>query len=175
MLSRKAWQELEKRFGPHTIHLTSLDSNTQIDSKGKMLSHFTPFFTPHSSGVNLFAQTILAAENAYLFPPFLLFGPLLRFLLESELCFTIVVPKLYPLPFRWPILISHSHPRLQLGSKRDLEILLFPSRSASFVTRPLPWELSAFRVASGKWTLFSLSLSVQTTQNLETGHPMSTM
>ena len=150
MLSRKAWQELEKRFGPHTIDLMSLDSNAQIDSKGEMLTHFTPFFTPHSSGVNVFAQTISAAENAYVFPPFLLVGPLLRFLLESELCFTIIVPKLYPLPFWWPILISRSHTRLQLGSKSDLGILLFPSRNASFVTRPLPWDLFAFRVASGK-------------------------
>ena len=43
MLSRKAWQELKKRFGPHTIDLMSLDSNAQIDSKGEMLRHFTPF------------------------------------------------------------------------------------------------------------------------------------
>ena len=91
MLSRKAWQELEKRFGPHTIDLMSLDSNAQIDSKVEILRHFTPFFTPHSSGVNVFAQTISAAENAYVFSPFLLVGPLLRFLLESEL-FTVVVP-----------------------------------------------------------------------------------
>ena len=77
MLSRKAWQELEKRFGPHTIDLMSLDSNTQIDSKGEMLRHFTPFITLHSSGVNVFAQTISAAENPYVFPPFLLVGPLL--------------------------------------------------------------------------------------------------
>ena len=175
MLSRTAWQELEKRFGPHTVDLMSLDSNAQIDSKGEMLRHFTPFFTPHSSGVNVFAQTISAAENAYVFPPFLLVGPLLRFLLESGLCFTIVVPKLYPLPFWWPIQISRSLARLQLGSKRDFGILLFPSRDASFVTRPLPWDLFAFRVASGKYTFFSLPLSVQTTQNLETGRPMSTM
>ena len=85
MLSRKAWQELKQKFGPHTIDLMSLDSNAQIDSKGKMLRHFAPFFTPHSSGVNVFAQTISAAENAYVFPPFVVVGPLLRFLLESEL------------------------------------------------------------------------------------------
>lgn len=47
----------------------------------------------------MFAETISAAENAYVFSPFLPVGPLWRFLLESELCFTIVVPKLYPLHF----------------------------------------------------------------------------
>lgn len=150
MLSGKAWRELEHKFGPHTIDLMSLDSNVQVDSKGKMLRHFTPFFTPHFSGENVFAQTISAAENAYVFPPFVLVGPLLRFLLESELCFTIVVPKLYPLPFWWPILVSRGLAHLQLGSKGDLGILLFPSPNASFVTRPLPWDLFAFRVASGK-------------------------
>jgi len=79
MFSRTTWQELEKRFGPHTIDLMSLDLNGQIDSKGRMLRHFTPFFTPHSSAVKIFAQTISTAENAYVFPPFLLVGPLLRF------------------------------------------------------------------------------------------------
>ena len=150
MLSRKAWRELEHKFGPHTIDLMSLDSNAQIDSEGKALRHFTPFFTPHSSGVNVFAQTISPAENAYVFPPFVLVGPLLRFLLKSELCFSIIVPKLYPLPFWWPILVSRSHARLQLGSKGDLGILLFASPYTSFATRPLPWDLFAFRVASAK-------------------------
>lgn len=132
-----------------------MDSNAQIDSKGDILRHFTRFFTLHSPEVNVFAQTISAAENAYVFPPFLLVGPLLRFLLESEPCFTIVVPKLYPLPFWWPILISRSHACLQLGSKRDLGILLFPSRNAGFVTRPLSWDFCAFRVEI--FLAFSLS------------------
>ncbi|KAL9956108.1 hypothetical protein ACROYT_G037537 [Oculina patagonica] len=43
-LSRKAWREQEQKFGPHTIDLMSLDSNSQIDSKGKTLRHFTPFW-----------------------------------------------------------------------------------------------------------------------------------
>ena len=159
MLFRKAWQELEQTFGPHKIDLTSLDSNAQIDNKGKMLRDFTPFLTPHSSGVKIFAQTLSAAENTSVFPPFVLVGPLLRFLLESELCFTIVVPKHYPLSFWWPILISRSHARLQLGSKGDLGILLFPSPNASFVTRPLPWDLFAFRVEQVESRHFSLFLS----------------
>ena len=150
MLARKVWLQLERRFGPHTIDLMSLDSNAQSNSMGNTLRHFTPFFTPQSSGVNVFAQSISADENAYVFPPFVLTGPLLRFLLGCEFCFTIVVPKLYPLPFWWPILLSRSRVRLQLGSKGDLGILLFPSARDSFVTRPLRWDLFAFRVAGGK-------------------------
>lgn len=144
-LARTRKEVWSSHYWPHV-----LDSNAQIDSKGDILRHFTRFFTLHSPEVNVFAQTISAAETAYVFPPFFLVGPLLRFLLESEPCFTIVVPKLYPLPFWWPILISRSHACLQLGSKRDLGILLFPSRNAGFVTRPLSWDFCAFRVASGK-------------------------
>ena len=159
MLSRKAWQELEKRFGPHTIDLMSLDSNAQVDSKGDMLRHFTPFFTPHSSGVNVFAQTISAAENAFVFPLFLLVGPFLRFLLESELCFTIVVPKLYPLPFWWPTLISCSDAHLQLGSKRDLGTLSFLHGMQVCYSST---SLGPFRLQSCKWKIdifLSFSLS----------------
>ena len=75
-----------------------------------------------------------------------------------NLCFTVIVPRLCFLPFCWPILVSHDLARLQLGSKGDLGILLFPSPDANFFTCPPPWNLFAFRVASGK-KLFSLFLS----------------
>jgi len=38
-----------------------------------------PFPTPGSRGVNVFAQDIAPHENAYVFPPFVLAGPHLRF------------------------------------------------------------------------------------------------
>jgi len=49
------------------------------------------------------------------------------------------------------ILVAYSDlSHLQLGSKGDLGILLFPSPKASSATRPLPWDLFAFKVAGGK-------------------------
>ncbi|KAK3726277.1 hypothetical protein QZH41_003056 [Actinostola sp. cb2023] len=92
-LSPAAWLRVEQLFGPHTIDLMALDSNTQLDVNGNPLKHFSPWFTPLSAGVNVFAQVIDGLENAYVFPPFVLVAPLLRFLQESEARFTIVVPR----------------------------------------------------------------------------------
>ncbi|KAK3731002.1 hypothetical protein QZH41_006641 [Actinostola sp. cb2023] len=92
-LSPAAWLKVEQLFGPHTIDLMALDSNTQPDVNGNPLKHFSPWFTPLSAGVNVFAQVIDGLENAYVFPPFVLVAPLLRFLQESEVHFTIVVPR----------------------------------------------------------------------------------
>ena len=145
-LSPEVWAKVEERFGPHTIDLMSLDSNTQQDASGQPLKHYTPFFTPLSSGVNVFAQAIQRNENPYVFPPFVLVGPLLKFLSKCEASFTIIVPKLYPLPYWWPILRSRCQSSLKLGNKGQSHILLFPSARGGFShSRCLPWDLFAFR------------------------------
>ncbi|KAK3734225.1 hypothetical protein QZH41_012950 [Actinostola sp. cb2023] len=74
-LSPAAWLKVEQLFGPHTIDLMALDSNTQPDVNGNPLKHFPPWFTPLSAGVNVFAQVIDGLENAYVFPPFVLVAP----------------------------------------------------------------------------------------------------
>jgi hypothetical protein len=146
-LTMSAWAELEEQYGPHTIDLMSLDSNARRDSSGHLLRHFTPFPTPMSQGVNIFAQHIAPAENAYVFPPFVLIGPVLKFLRESRCTFTIVVPKLHPLPFWWPLIYSYAQSSFLLGRKGDAQVLLFPSTQGSFIAKPLQWDLVAFRVA----------------------------
>lgn len=95
MLSRSAWLKVESFFGPHTLDMMALDSNVS----GNLLRHFIPHPTPLSAGVNVFAQVISREENAYVFPPFVLVGPLLKFLEISPVNFTIIAPRLYPLPF----------------------------------------------------------------------------
>ena len=80
MLAPEPWKKLENLFGPHTFDLMALDSNAQIGCSGSPLPHFTPFPTPGSHRVNVFAQNVASQENAYVFPPFILVGPLLRFL-----------------------------------------------------------------------------------------------
>ena len=72
MLAPEPWRELESLFGPHTFDLMALDSNAQIGCSGSPLPHFTPFPTPGSRGVNVFAQDLTSQENAYVFPPFIL-------------------------------------------------------------------------------------------------------
>ena len=140
MLSEESWRPVEHHFGPHSIDLISLDSNTQVDFQGCPLKHFTPFFTPQSSGVNMFAQPIAPSENAYVFPPFTLITPVLNFL------FSLVVTRLFPLPLWWPALFAHAQEHFRLGRKGESGVILFPSSTGNFVTRPLQWGLLVFRV-----------------------------
>ena len=72
MLAPEPWKELENLFGPHTFDLMALDTDAQIGCSGSPLPHFTPFPTPGSRGVNVFAQDLTSQENAYVFPPFIL-------------------------------------------------------------------------------------------------------
>lgn len=137
MLSERSWQRVEQHFSPHTLDLMSLDSNTYVDFEGCPLWHFTPFFTPQSCEVNMFAQSIACTENAYVFPQFTLIGSVLKFLLESKGNFSFVVPKLFPLPFWWPVLSAHAQKHFILGRKGESDILLFPSSTRNFIIRPL--------------------------------------
>ena len=101
----------------------ALDVNAQRDSSGAPLKHVTPFASPASHGANLFAQHISPAENAYVFSPFVMVGPVLRFL--REVAFTIVVPKLTPIPYWWPILQARATHCVTLGRKGDMGVLFF--------------------------------------------------
>ncbi|KAK3701457.1 hypothetical protein QZH41_004064 [Actinostola sp. cb2023] len=111
MLSARCWQMVQNEFGGlkgHNLDLMSLDSNAMRDKKGEVLPHFSPFPTPKSAGVNVFNQDLSVCDgvevNAYVFPPFSLILPLLRFLLDQKAVVTVVVPRLSPLPIWWPVL-----------------------------------------------------------------------
>lgn len=81
MLTREKFETIEKRFGPHSVDLMSLDSNCMISQvNGKPLRHFTPYPTPLSAGVNVFSQDITLEKNPYVFPPFKLILPLIVYL-----------------------------------------------------------------------------------------------
>ena len=147
MLSKSAWLKVDSHFGAHTLDMMSLDSNAQKDASGNPLKHFTPFPTPLSAGVNVFAQVIQQEENAYVFPPFVLVAPLLKFLESSNVSFIIIVPQLDPLPFWWPVLRSRATSSIRLGSKGDFDVLLYPSDNL-FVPRPLQRDLFAFRIST---------------------------
>ena len=86
----------------HNLDLMSLDSNTQRDMCGNSLPHSTPYPTPNSSGVNYFNQDLSVGDgvrvNAYVFLPFPLMSPLLRFLQTKRADVTVVVSERSPLP-----------------------------------------------------------------------------
>jgi hypothetical protein len=131
MLASLPWCDLERRWGPHTLDLMSLDSNAQKDSDGKALRHFFPWPTANSAGVNLFAQTLQVDDNAYVFPPIPMLGPVLRFLLSSPCRLTIVIPDIFPRRFWWPMVRGHAVDSVRLGLKTQTDSLLFPTRAGA--------------------------------------------
>jgi hypothetical protein len=100
MLTREKFDIIEKRFGPHSVDLMSLDSNCMVSREsGKPLRHFTPYPTPMSAGINVFSQDITLEKNPYVFPRFRLILPLIVYLRDLGVgACTMVVPKLSPLP-----------------------------------------------------------------------------
>lgn len=79
-LDAQPWKLVESAFGPHTIDLMALPSNVKLDRSGHPLRFFSPFPCVQAQGTNVFSQMLSPSENAYVFPPFSLIGPLLRFL-----------------------------------------------------------------------------------------------
>ena len=139
-LSEEAWSRVQRMFGPHTFDLMSLDSNCRRDRFGNRLPHFTPCHTPESSGINVFAQRLPSVGNPFVFPPFVLIGPLLRFFIDSHYHrpFTIIVPDIQPRRYWWAFLQATSVDRFLLGRKGDDFVLFLPSASTpGWFPRPL--------------------------------------
>ena len=151
-LSDESWGLVEQTFGGtsgHSFDLMALDSNAAIGRSGSLLPHFTPFPSPDSRGVNLFSQNLLETEdmsNPYVFPPFGLVGPVLKFLYSFQIPFTIVVPELCPYPYWWPELMARSSARICLGSESTMGAILVPSKEG-YVPAKCMFPLWACRVS----------------------------
>ena len=146
MLSVGAWLSLERLFSPHSFDLMSLDSPWK-DAYRNPLPHYMPWATHGSAGINVFAKPLPAGQNNYLFPPFVLLGPLLRYVVDQAFhgAFTLIVPDIRPRPFWWATIQAFSVDRFLLGKKVSGSILLFPSQhSLEWLARPLQWDLWAF-------------------------------
>lgn len=96
---------MEQAFGGvtgHTFDLMAFDSNAVCGRDGVQLPHFSPTLSPRSQGVNLFCQDLGEMDNMsnpYLFPPFAILGPVLKFLYRFGIPFTVVAPVYFPRPF----------------------------------------------------------------------------
>ena len=151
-LSEDAWKLVESMFGGevgHSFNLMALKSNVVIGKTGVALPYFSPYPSPSSKGCNLFCQDLRKTEgmsNPYVFPPFGLMGPVLKFLYGFKIPFTVVAPELSPLAFWWPELMSRCSDRACLGRTGDLNVLLAPSKSG-FSEIPCPCPLWACRVS----------------------------
>ena len=126
-LAGSVWDLLQSTFGPHSVDMTALPSNVMKDQNECNLKFFSPLPFYESSGINVFAQDLSSQENYYVFPPFILIGPLLNFLLCSQaVSVTIIVPDLSPRKYWWPILISLCIDHFKIGSRGQRDVILFP-------------------------------------------------
>ena len=79
LLSPSKWSLGNSTFGLHTHDMIAIPSNVMKDSSGQSLTFFSPHPVPGTSRVDAFAQSISPLKNYYVFPPFVLIRPLLRF------------------------------------------------------------------------------------------------
>lgn len=127
----------------------ALNSNVMLGRKGAPLPYFSPHPVPQSAGVNLFSQNLLDFEdmtNPYVFPPFGLVGPVLKFLYAFGIPFTIVVPQLSHYSYWWPELMARSQNKILLGGCGASGVILAPS-TRGFMPVSCPCPLWAFRVS----------------------------
>ncbi len=145
-LSHDAWRLIDSFFGPHTFDLMALPSNVKKAQNGCNLKFFSPLPFKDSSGINVFAQDLLPVENYYVFPPFILIGALFKFLGSHQINVTLVVPDISPRQYWWPLLNASSTRPLKIGSRKQHNLILFPPNTKqNWHSRPLQWDLYAFR------------------------------
>jgi len=126
---------MDRTFGDedrHSVDLMALDSNAMLGKTGITLPLLSPHPSPKSKGTNLFCQNLRemnCSSTPYVFLPFGLVGPVLKFLDGFRISFTIAVPGYHPLPYWWPELITRRSARILLGTPGDLDVLMAPSKS----------------------------------------------
>ena len=95
-----------------------------------------------------------------MFPPFVLLGPLLRYVVDQEFhgTFTLIVPDIRPRPFWWATIQAFSVDRFLLGKKGSSSVLLFPSQhSQEWLPYPLQWASGRSGVSVSK-NIFCLTM-----------------
>ena len=119
-------------------------TNAMFNIDGRPLQHFTPFWTPDTAGVNVFAQNISQKENCYAFPPFNLLVPLISLINECQIVCTVVVPAYEITPACVPLIAGMMQDALVLGLKGQKGILRYPSKYDYVPDKyGLPWNLWA--------------------------------
>ena len=128
-LTNRSWRLVEAGFGPHTFDLMALPSNAMKSSYCEWQTFFSPFSSSESSDVNVFSQTV--DEKYYVFPPFILIGPLLGFpgTFGSIRVTTIIAPDVSPTRFWWPLLEFMMFWKIKIGSRAQKGIVVFPTKA----------------------------------------------
>ena len=151
-LHESIWEVVQKELGGqsgHTLDLMALDSNCMKTKEGLPLKHYTPYDTPGSSGTNMFAQSIRKTENCYVFPPISLIIPVIRFILESGVSCTVVVPSVANISMWLPSFQECIADAFIIGFEGQKNVLKYPSKNG-FVNDKfgLPWNLWCLRIVN---------------------------
>lgn len=147
MLSEQATYLVQTLFGPHSVDLMATDSNCLRNLDGSKVKHYTKDPTPLSDGINIFSQELSQEENAYVFPPFAIIFPVLKYLQEQKckLC-TFIVPN-FSSPMWKPFLMRYCLKCYIIGRKGQTGVLKFPSKNGySIDEKGLKWDLMAYRL-----------------------------
>lgn len=148
-LCEESWKLIEQTYGPHDVDLMALDSNARRSMDGQSLRHYTPYPTPNSAGVNVFAQDLTGSENKYVFPPFGMITSLLS--LFREQCVyncTCVLPVMKPFPVWWPLLQVGVVSSINIGEHFQKGVVHVPTKHGFVSDRKgLKWPLVAYRLS----------------------------
>ena len=90
----------------------ALPSNVQCSLDGSPFPFFSPYPTPGSFRINVFAQLSpnhgRLFSNPYIFPPIILIPQVLRFAKTQSIPCTLAVPDVRPRKLWWPLFQSFS-------------------------------------------------------------------
>ena len=77
---------------------------------------------------------------------FVLIGPFIKYIQSQAVCVTMIFPDVSPRKYWWPLVNSLSIDRFKTASREDLNVILFaPKTKVGWHTKPLLWDLYAFR------------------------------
>jgi hypothetical protein len=148
MLSEDKWEIVENLFGPHSVDLMAVDSNVMRYKDGNPMRHFTPHPTRLSAGINVFSQDLSVERNPYVFPPFGLIFPLLKFFKDCKIGnVTMIIPDISPRPVWWPLFCSHVKKSKILCMRGEVDALYFPGKKGFAKNKVgLKWSLLVARL-----------------------------
>lgn len=106
----------------------SLDSNAMTDLKGTSLKHFTPYPTPLTAGVDVFAQVYSPGENYYAHPPFCLIPAVVRFIIQEGINCTLIFPDVKPHQSWFTLVQRFAASVIPVGLQSDKGVIQYPSR-----------------------------------------------
>ena len=135
MLSPCVWKEIENSWGPHSIYLIAVDSNSPIAAQGCRLIYFSLCPTIGSAGIIVFSQTFHRLDYSYFFPNLSVrAGLALRFLAPPAFSFYLCGVWSSPPSLLVACYLGRAIDSVLLGTLADHIVLLFTTSDNAFLS-----------------------------------------